>query len=414
MGSLRKRALEIIRFFGYKSWDMIHRRNSAAGVCCALAITFGSAALAQDVSSLKGAYGFQIVANQLDSMGSNGGAVIGVVNFDGAGNLSGTGILKARTGLIQDGPTGPGNLSGTYTVNPDSTGIMTLRFDFGFSPTLAFTITDGGKNLFFIDGPRSTNPLAANPTFQGSPTSLSGTLPASFFIQGATGTIPLTFTLTGSSTDVPSIYALSAPGTGQGTLTCGDGTTGTWQASVPSATAAVVDPDGGNFFLVMTSMACGGPDVETYSGFARINPGANGLVSLVLRLRGFTTPGSARAIGASGAAPMAGAYGFQLISQPFPNGVIGVLTFDGNGGVTGSINAAAGAANAVTGTYSTNSDGTGSMKLTQTSNPAALPTVYAFVVTDGGSSLYLLEVDDGGNGASVSAGTARLQTPPGV
>jgi hypothetical protein len=111
---------------------------------------------------------------------------------------------------------------------------------------------------------------------------------------------------------------------------------------------------------------------------------------------------------------MAGAYGFQLISQPFPNGVIGVLTFDGNGGVTGSINAAAGAANAVTGTYSTNSDGTGSMKLTQTSNPAALPTVYAFVVTDGGSSLYLLEVDDGGNGASVSAGTARLQTPPGV
>src|SRR5579864_197687 len=136
---------------GLQSEDMIHRWNSSARVGCALAIIFGSAALAQDLSSLKGAYGFQIVANQLDSMGSNGGAIIGVLNFDGTGNVSGTGILKARTGQIQDGQTGQGSLSGTYTVNPDSTGIMTLRFDFGFSPTLAFTITDGGKNLFFID-----------------------------------------------------------------------------------------------------------------------------------------------------------------------------------------------------------------------------------------------------------------------
>jgi hypothetical protein len=111
---------------------------------------------------------------------------------------------------------------------------------------------------------------------------------------------------------------------------------------------------------------------------------------------------------------VAGAYGFQLISQPFPNGYIGVLNFDGNGGVNGTISAALGAANSVTGTYSTNADGTGSMKLTSPSNPAALPTVFAFVPTDGGSSLYLLEVDDGGNGASVSAGTARLQTPPGL
>jgi hypothetical protein len=109
---------------------------------------------------------------------------------------------------------------------------------------------------------------------------------------------------------------------------------------------------------------------------------------------------------------MTGAYGLQLISQPFPNGFIGVLNFDGNGGVNGTMSGAGGAPNAVTGTYSTNADGTGSMKLTQPSNPAALPTVYAFVATDGGSSLYVLEVDDGGNGASVSAGTARLQTPP--
>lgn len=375
----------------------------------ALALTFGSA-LAQDLSSLNGAYGFQIVANQLDSLGSNGGAIIGVLNFDGGGHISGTSILKGRTGKLQDGQTGQAGVSGTYIVNPDSTGVMTLQFDFGFSPTLAFTMTDGGKNLFFIDGP-STNLLIANPTFQGSPTSLSGALPGSFFVQGATGAIPLTFTRTSTSTDVPSIYTLSAPGTGQGALTCDDGSAGTWQASVPSATAAVVNPDGGNFFLVVASVVCGNPDIETYSGFARINPLANGDVSLVLRLRGSTTPGSARAIGASGAAPMTGAYGFQFISQPFPNGFIGVLNFDGNGGVNGTISAAGGPANALTGTYSTNADGTGSLKLLPLS-PAAPPTVYAFVATDSGSSLYVLEVDDGGNGASVSAGTARLQTPP--
>ena len=224
----------------------------------------------------------------------------------------------------------------------------------------------------------------------------------------------MTFTLSSSSTDVPSIYTLSAPGTGQGTLTCDDGTTGTWQASVPSATAAVVNPDGGNFFLVVTSVACGNPDIETYSGFARINPGANGLVSLVLRLRGYTIPGSARAIGASSGAPLAGAYGFQLISQPFPNGFIGVMNFDGNGDVNATISAAGVPASAMTGTYSNNADGTGVMRLTPPSLPTALPAIYAFVATDGGSSLYLLQVNDGGNGASVSAGTARLQTPPGM
>ena len=71
---------------------------------------------AQDLSSLSGSYGFQVVANQIDSLGSSGGAVIGVFNFDGAGHVSGTAIVKGRNGTPNDAFTGQASTQSILTV----------------------------------------------------------------------------------------------------------------------------------------------------------------------------------------------------------------------------------------------------------------------------------------------------------
>src|SRR5437870_11222167 len=106
------------------------------------------AGFAQSGPSLTGSYAFLASAKQYDSFGDTGGAILSVLNFDGAGNISGTAVLKARTGEPRDGDTGSGAVRGTYTTNPDGTGSVTLEFtDFEFSVKLAMVITDGGKSI---------------------------------------------------------------------------------------------------------------------------------------------------------------------------------------------------------------------------------------------------------------------------
>ena len=114
----------------------------------------GIVAMAQNGPSLSGSYGFLGVVNQVDSAGSSGAAIIGILTFDGAGGVSGTGTLKARDGRPQDAFTGASAITGTYTTNPDGTGNLAINFtDFGFSQKFAMVVTDGGKVIQFVDGP---------------------------------------------------------------------------------------------------------------------------------------------------------------------------------------------------------------------------------------------------------------------
>jgi len=138
--------------------------------------------------------------------------------------VSGTAVLKARTGHPRDGDTGTSAVRGTYTTNPDGTGSVALDFtDFKFSLKLAMVITDGGKSIQFADGPGSAGPLGLNPNLQGTPDRVSGVLPGGFFLQSflpgvqPTGTIPLTLTRTYN--DGVLIYSLEAPATGAGPVT---------------------------------------------------------------------------------------------------------------------------------------------------------------------------------------------------
>ena len=362
---------------------------------------------AQSGTILTGSYAFLGSAKQSDSFGDTGGAVLGVLNFDGAGNVAGAAVIKARTGGPQDGDTGTGAISGSYTTNSDGTANVTLEFtDFGFTSKLAMVITDSGKSIQFADGPGSPGPLALNPAFQGSPDRVTGTVPGGFFLQSfrpgaqAMGTVPLTLNRTYN--DGVAIYSLAAPATGNGPVTCPDGTSGNWSATIPSATV-VMRNTSGNFMMPVLISGCGGQDISNFSGLANLNPAPNG-ISVVLHLTGYFVVGSGRAT--SGAAPK-GSYGVQLVGEPFPNANIQVLNFDGSGGVTGSI-IAAGGTTAVNGTYSINSDGIGTITMNP-NGPAAAPLTVGFVTADDGSTIYVLRTSGGAGGADIMSGIGHLQ-----
>jgi len=378
--------------------------STRLGSLLLLAIT----GFAQSGPSPNGSYAILASARQYDSFGETGGAILSVLNFDGAGNVSGTAVIKARTGDFRDGDTGSGAVQGTYTTNPDGSGNVTLEFtDFGFSVKLASVITDGGKSIQFADGPGSTGPISLNATFQGSPDRVTGTVPGGFFLQNsrpgaqATGTIPLTLNRTYN--DGVAVYSLAAPATGTGPVTCPDGSSGSWSANIPSATAVIGDASG-NFIMPVLVSGCGAQDRSNYSGLANLNFAPNG-ISLVLHLTGFFVVGTGRAT--TGGAPK-GAYGVQLVGEPFPNASVQVIKFDGSGGFTASMLGAAGTT-AFTGTYTTNADGSGTISMTPNANPSSQPVTLAYAVADDSSTIYLLRTSGGGGGGDVVSGVGHLQ-----
>lgn len=380
------------------------RHSMRLGSLLLLAVT----GFAQGGPSLNGSYAFLASAKQSDSFGETGGAIVAVLNFDGAGNVSGTAVIKGRTGAFQDGDTGSGAVRGAYTTNPDGSGSVTLDFtDFQFSAKLAMVITDGGKTIQFADGPGSTGPLGLNPTLQGAPDRVTGTVPGGFFLQSfrpgaqATGTIPLTLSRTYN--EGVAVYSLAAPATGTGTVNCPDGTSGAWNAIIPSTTAVMRNASG-NFMLPVLISGCGGQDTSNYTGLANLNFTPNG-ISLVLHLTGFFIAGTGRAT--TGGAPR-GVYGVQLLGEPFPNAGVQVLNFDGSGGVTSSL-IGPGGTTASTGTYTANSDGSGAISVTQNANPSAAPVTFAYALADDASTIYLLRTSGGGGGGDAVTGVGHLQ-----
>ena len=367
---------------------------------------------AQSGPSLNGSYAFLATAKQSDSFGDSGGAILSILNFDGAGNISGTAVLKARTGEPQDGDTGTGAVQGTYTSNSDGTGNVALDFtDFGFSAKLAMVVTNGGKTIQFADGPGSTGPISFNTNLQGTPDSVSGPLPGGFFLQSfrpgaqASGTIPFTLNRTYNNNGI-AIYSLPAPATGTGPVTCPDGTSGNWSVTIP-ATIAIMKNASGDFMMPVQTSACGGQDSSNYTGLANLNFAPNG-ISIVLHLTGYFIVGTGQAT--TGGAPK-GAYGLQLIGEPFPNANVEVMNFDGSGGVTATLFGPA-ANTAFTGTYTNNPDGSGVITLTQNGNTTAPPVTFAYALADDASTIYLLRTSGGAGvaaGANVLSGIGHLQ-----
>jgi hypothetical protein len=100
-----------------------------------------SSASAQAVAP-NGSYG--ILLNQWkDANSNNVSAILGVLNFDGAGNVTGTYTL-----VTTKNPTAAtGTWTGTYSGNPDGSNTVNLTFDVGGTITAAVMVTDGGNAL---------------------------------------------------------------------------------------------------------------------------------------------------------------------------------------------------------------------------------------------------------------------------
>lgn len=382
---------------------------AACGVAC---FAPGNILRAQSTAP-NGAYGFVVGVSQIDSAGNDGGALVGTMNFDEEGHVTGTATLKLRNTDAQQAQAVPSTFTGTYSSNGDGTGSVALTFDVGFSATLAVVATENGHGFQLLQ--TNCSPCATDSTLSGDAASLTGELPAAFLSQNAAGNVSLS--LKGIPRGITTVYTLGS-GSGSGTAQCDDGSTGDWTASMPAAmfvvnpNIAVLASDGGNvagnFLLSVSTKVCGASDFGILSGLITGTVSPGGRTSLILHAAGAVTSGIARV---SNGGALNGAYGFQLKGEPFPGGSVGVATFDGAGNVTVSMKTVGvGLRSALTsslsGTYSLNTDGTGTMSLNDASGqPGA---AFAFVVTDEGSQLLLLRTDND-TGFDVAFGSARKQ-----
>jgi hypothetical protein len=113
---------------------------------------FGLRRVSAQGPTLNGSYGFQATV-PISSSNPGLGASVGVMTFDGAGNLTinqtyvETDTAAGATALkVQP----PGPITGTYTVNADSTGSLAVNLG-GDKPTpFAIVVTDGGNGVMFL------------------------------------------------------------------------------------------------------------------------------------------------------------------------------------------------------------------------------------------------------------------------
>jgi hypothetical protein len=100
--------------------------------------------------SPSGSYGFLINVS-LDPMTNDSGtAILGLMNFDSAGNVTGT-LNFARGAHKGRAPeTTIATLTGTYSGNPDGTGSLTVTLASTLTFTFATVLTDGGKGLQLV------------------------------------------------------------------------------------------------------------------------------------------------------------------------------------------------------------------------------------------------------------------------
>jgi hypothetical protein len=112
----------------------------------------GMERVAAQTTGLSGSFGFQATM-PISSSNTALSAAVGVMTFDGAGNVSinqtfvETDTAAGATALkVQP----PGPITGTYTINADNTGTMGINLG-GDKPTpFAFVLTEGGNSIQFL------------------------------------------------------------------------------------------------------------------------------------------------------------------------------------------------------------------------------------------------------------------------
>ena len=115
-----------------------------------LTLTLFCGAAAAQSTSLSGSFGFLLNYYPVDpSVGTL--AIMGVMNLDGAGNLTGTYTGRSNGGHPQSAP---GTFTGTYSSPPNGVGSkpgsIAITLDLGLTLTLDTVVTDGGQGLQLV------------------------------------------------------------------------------------------------------------------------------------------------------------------------------------------------------------------------------------------------------------------------
>jgi hypothetical protein len=114
-----------------------------------LTLTLMCTATAQSMAP-SGSFGFLLNYSFIPQFANMGLAVLGMMNFDGAGNMTGTYTVVVGASGSQPAQTITGTFTGTYSVNPDGTSSASITTDLGVTLTFAMLITDRGQGLQLV------------------------------------------------------------------------------------------------------------------------------------------------------------------------------------------------------------------------------------------------------------------------
>jgi hypothetical protein len=125
-----------------------HFRIDAVRLTAVLAFAlFMTGTVAAQVAPPVGPYGFVLNATYDFPFQRGGVAMLGVMNFDGAGNVSGPYALEVGSGGVSPKQSIAGSFTGTYSTNPDGTGTISMALDNGDNLTLIMVIENNSRGL---------------------------------------------------------------------------------------------------------------------------------------------------------------------------------------------------------------------------------------------------------------------------
>ncbi len=193
--------------------------------------------------SLKGSYGFQ-VARWTSNSSNNAENILGVITFDGVGNVSGS-YTDNSAGTVTTG-----TFSGTYSVKSNGTGSMSFKPSSGSKVTLALVIDGSGKNLQFMETDCKNKPCSS--VSSGTAVAQVSSSFSNASLKGAFGVLLNRWTSDPSQGAEATLGVDTFDGNGNMKVSVTDDTAGTITAVKASGTYSVNSDGTGSFAVTDT------------------------------------------------------------------------------------------------------------------------------------------------------------------
>lgn len=240
-----------------------------------LMLTLTLAAVSAQTMPASGSFGLLMNASYSDLSNNNGFTILAVINFDGAGNVSGTYTVELGSSPSNTSQPITGTFTGTYTSNPDGTGTVTTTADNGTKFTFAMVTTEGGQAFQLVATSCSTCDVGGTTIIAGvGRPAYTGSLNGAYGFQATNSPIPaasvgvLNFDGAGNVTMSTTFVGLSGTigqpniftGTATGTYSVnadGSGNFSITNANGNTQTYVFVVTDGGSGLLLLQTNRSG-------------------------------------------------------------------------------------------------------------------------------------------------------------